>query len=319
MAKSIAEYITWLDERQDLIWPKPPAPRPLKATPYLKPLPGVRAVAYEVYGTLLRIDGGRLQHIHPQQLRMQIALEKTIEEFRMWYSMSRKPGQPWEYLLQQYTTLIEEDRLKPTKRKGDAREVSSPHIWRRWIDRLVKNEYQYEESFYGDPDDLALKVAYFFHASLQGTAAAEHARDVLAQVSSAGLLQGVICDGQPFTPAQLLRDLQRESPMTSLSEVLSPGCTTVSAEMGVCKPSPSLFATGLAAFTKRGVDPGEILYVSHRIDDDIAAIRSFGVRTALLATDAECCRVTADELRDPDRKPDRLLTDLRQISQILRI
>ena len=28
---------------------------------------------------------------------MQIALQKTIEEFKMWHSMSRKPGQPWDH------------------------------------------------------------------------------------------------------------------------------------------------------------------------------------------------------------------------------
>ena len=319
MAKTIAEYIAWLDERQDLIWPRPPAPQPLKATPYLKPLTGVRAVVWEVYGTLLRIDGGRLYHIHPQPVRMQIALEKTIEEFRMWYSMSRKPGEPWEYLLQQYTTLIEEDRLRRTQRKGDTREVSSPSIWRRWIDRLSKNEYQWEASFYGDVDDLALKVAYFFHANLQGTAATEGVTDVLAQIASAGMLQGVICDGQPFTAVQLLRGLQREAPIESLSELILPGCMTVSADLGICKPSPSLFGAGLAEFTKRGVEPGEILYVSHRLNDDIAGIKPFGVRTALLAADADSCQVTAGELRDPDLKPDRLLTDLRQIRQILRI
>jgi FMN phosphatase YigB (HAD superfamily) len=319
MAKSLPEYLDWLDGRGDLIWPRPPAPRPLKATPYLKPLPGIKAVAWCAYGTLLTIDSGMLLHLHPQQLRMQIALEKTIEEFKMWNAMSRKPGAPWEYLLQQYRRLIEDQQLKPTKRKGDAREVDSVVVWSKYLERLQRNEYQYDVSFYGGLDDLALKVAYFFHANLQGVAASEHAFDTLRQVTSAGLRQGIVDDGQAFTTAQFQRVLQRQGQFFSLSELFSAGCVTLSHEHGVRKPSPSLYAAGFASLMRHGLGAGEILYVTHRLADDLAAAKSFGVRTALLAADANCCQVSTEEVRDPALKPDRLLTDLRQIGQILGI
>ena len=46
------------------------------------------------------------------ELRMQVALEKTIQEFNMWHSMGRKPGAPWEYMLQQYTQVLSEQEMK---------------------------------------------------------------------------------------------------------------------------------------------------------------------------------------------------------------
>ena len=319
MSKSLPEYLEWLHGRGELIWPRPPAPRPLKATPFLKPLPGVRAVVWAVYGTLLRIDGGRLHHIHPQELRMQIALEKTIEEFNMWHSMSRKPGAPWEYMLQQYTRMIEEDQLKSTKKKGDQRAVDSCDIWQKIVERLQRNEYQYDVSFYGDTADLARKVAYFFHASLQGVAAVEGAAETLRRVASAGLRQGAIDDGQAFTPYQLLKALQQQAPLNSLAELFSSGTITLSSDVHVRKPSVTLFAAGLAPFLKAGLQPQEILYVSHRLEDDLAIARQMGVATALYAGDAVVCQVQPASVRDPALKPDRLLTNINQISQILGI
>ena len=105
MGLSLREYATWLHERQ-LLWPAAPQTEPAKATPYLAPLPGIKAVTWNVYGTLLTIADGQLLLQHPQAIRMQIAMEKTIQEFNMWGSMTRRPGQPWEYFLPKYNTAV---------------------------------------------------------------------------------------------------------------------------------------------------------------------------------------------------------------------
>ena len=95
MAKTLSEYAEWLDERK-LVWPAAPKRVPITAKPSIGPLAGIRAVAFSVYGTLLRITDGQLLLQHPQAVRMEIALDKTIKEFNMWNSMTRKPGKPWE-------------------------------------------------------------------------------------------------------------------------------------------------------------------------------------------------------------------------------
>jgi FMN phosphatase YigB (HAD superfamily) len=317
MPKSLPEYLDWLDGRSDLIWPKVPAPRPLKATPSLKPLPGIKAVTWSAYGTLLTISDGRLLHVHPQQLRMQIALEKTIEEFNMWQSMSRKPGQPWEYMLQLYRKTVRELEMVPTRKKGDAPEIDSSRVWFKLLGRLDKKDYQYDAAFYGDLDALAVKVAYFFHANLQGSGPADGAVDVLRRVSSAGLRQGLLADAQPFTLAQLQHALRKQRPDVGLGELFSPDALVLSCQLGIRKPSPSLYAHAAAQFRKLGIDAAEVLHVSHRLQDDLAVAREYGFRTALLAADANCCPVQPADVREA--KPDRLLTNPHQISQILGI
>ncbi|MEW4530344.1 MAG: HAD family hydrolase [Maioricimonas sp. JB045] len=319
MSKTIQEYLDWLDERDDLRWPRPPAPKPLKATPYLKPLAGIRAVTFSVYGTLLRIDAGQLFHIHPQPLRMQIALEKTIEEFNMWNSMSRKPGQPWEYMLQQYTRLVEEERMTSGTQKGGTPEIASERIWGKLIERLIRNEYQYDQGFYGDVDELAEKVAYFFHASLQGVEATDGALATLQSLSSAGLSAGLLADAQVFTLAQLLRALRGQGTIPSLGDLFASDSITLSHSLRLRKPSPGLFTAAAERFRQMGIEPHEVLHVSHRLQDDLSVARQTGFRTALLAADAVCCQVSAADVRQAEVKPDRLLTKLSQVRHLLQI
>jgi len=174
MAQTLLEYLDALDER-DLVWPGAPEPRPLPAKPTLKPLPDIRAVTWSVYGTLLTIADGKLLHLHPQAVRNQIALEKTVHEFSMWYSMTRRPGQPWEYMLRQYEQMLRVFEMAGVKRKGDFPHVNSSRIWERLIGRLQQKEYTWDRDTYGDEADYADKVAYFFHANLQGVRAASWA------------------------------------------------------------------------------------------------------------------------------------------------
>src|SRR5262249_27590475 len=110
MPLTLEQYAAYLDSRHDLPWPAAPEPTPVKARPHLVRLPEVRVVLWNVYGTLLAIPGGDLVFEHPQPFVMSVALEKTIQEFKMWGSMSRKPGQPSEYMQSVYSQLLAEQR-----------------------------------------------------------------------------------------------------------------------------------------------------------------------------------------------------------------
>src|SRR5258708_24429639 len=101
MALTLEQYVDRLSTR-DLVWPSPPARVAVKAKPHLQRLPEVRLVACNVYGSLLGIATGTLVFEHPTRLIMDVALDKTVQEFKMWQSMSRKPGQPSEYMYELY-------------------------------------------------------------------------------------------------------------------------------------------------------------------------------------------------------------------------
>src|SRR3954468_9338290 len=83
MPLSLEQYASYLDTREDLPWPAAPKATPVKARPHLTRLAGVRAVLWNVYGTLLAIPGGELLTEHPTPFIMNNALDKTLQEFKM--------------------------------------------------------------------------------------------------------------------------------------------------------------------------------------------------------------------------------------------
>tara|TARA_B100000029_G_scaffold509547_1_gene599009 strand:+ start:307 stop:1266 length:960 start_codon:yes stop_codon:yes gene_type:complete len=318
MPQTLTEFADWLDG-QDYTWPQPPPVEPVKATPYSKRLDGIAAVTWSVYGTLLRISDGCLHLDHPQTLRMQVAMEKTIKAFNMWQSMSRKPGAPWEYLYDQYKECLELKQMAATDRTGDLLQVNAADVWLTLIGRLQQNEYEIDEGFYGDIDQFAEKVAFFFHQGLQGVDGTDHAATVLTRIADSPLTQTLLADGQPFTMVQMLRALGRQASLPPLGDLLDADSMTLSCQVGLRKPSPSLYRSCLDRLRDQGIEPGEVLHVGSRLADDLAVARKLGMKTALFAGDRASLQASKEDVRNPDMKPDRLLTELPQILTVLGI
>jgi hypothetical protein len=315
MPLTLEQYATFLDTR-GLPWPAPPEVDRPKARPHLVRLPEVRAVLWNVYGTLLAISGGELLFEHPQPFVMSVALDKVIQEFKMWGSMSRKPGQPAEYLQQVYKQLLIEQRGVSA---GGERypEVSAERLWEAVIKRLLQKDYQFDAGFFGSLNEFSRKVAYFFHASLQGTACYRGAADALRHVSAAGLHQGLLGDGQGFTTVQLQRGLKAQDPSADPEAWLSEGLVVLSCEVRGRKPSERLFRQALETLRERGVEPSEVLHVGSRLQQDLVPARRLGMRTALFAGDRASLQATPEALKEPATRPDVLLTELSQIASVV--
>ena len=318
MAKTLLEYSDWLAER-DLRWPAPPKVEPINATPSIKPLENIRAVTWSIYGTLLRITDGELLFRHPQTIRMEVAIEKTIHEFNMWNSMTRRTGKPSDTLLPKYINAVEDTRLTSSNRKGEFPEIDSAQIWGKMIGLLNQKEYHYDESIYGDEQEYAAKIAYFFHASLQGTDAAPGALITLTAIAEGGLRQAALADAQCFSLVQLTRALRQQGNMPYIESFLPESLNTLSYEWGIRKPSISLFAQSILRFKEVGIEPDQILHVGTRMQDDLAIAKVCGFRTALYAADKTSLQATIEDLKNPDTRPDRLITALPQLRDILRV
>jgi FMN phosphatase YigB (HAD superfamily) len=313
---SLADYAAYLDKRSDLPWPAPPQATPVKARPHLVRLPQVRAVLWNVYGTLLAIPLGELVFDHPQAFIMSNALDRTIQEFKMWASMSRKPGQPSDYLLSQYRLILAEQSSLPG---GTARypEVQAERIWETILKRLMQKDYKFDATQMGSLNEFSRKVAWFFHASLQGTACYDGAAAALRHVREAGLEQGLLADGQCFTTLQLERGLLAQDAEARLETLTSEGLSVLSCDVRAKKPSDRLFRKGVEVLQEKGLSPGEVLHVGSRVQLDLVPAKRLGMATALFAGDKASLQATPEQLKDPVSRPDVLLTELGQISEVV--
>ena len=316
MALTLEQYAAYLDTRKDLAWPAPPEVDRPKAKPHLVRLPQVRAVLWNVYGTLLRIAGGELWFEHPQPFVMGVALDKTIQEYKMWASMSRKPGQPSDYMKQLYLQVLTEHKAVPGGTEKYP-EVASDRVWEALIKKLFHKDYKFDAGFFGSLNEFSRKVAYFFHASLQGTAAYDGAAQAMRHVAEAGLKQGLLADGQCFTRVQLQRGLAAQDKDIDEDKLLDKDLIVLSYESRGRKPSERLFRHAVNALNQQGIAPNQVLHVGSRIQNDLVPARRLGMRTALFAGDRTSLQATAEQLKEPASRPDVLLTELSQIADVI--
>jgi FMN phosphatase YigB (HAD superfamily) len=315
MPLTLEQYASYLDTR-DLPWPAPPPVKKAKARPHYRRLRKVRAVTWSCYGTLLAIAGGELYFEHPQKFVMDLALEKTVQEFKMWGSMSRKPGQPSEYMGQLYQKALSALRMAPSPGEKHP-EIAAERIWEDILKKLFQKEYQFDANFFGSLNEYSRKIAYFFHASLQGTGCYPGAAAALGELRSRGVPQGLLADGQCFTLVQLQRGLAAQDASARLDDLIDPGLRVLSCEEKARKPSERLFRRALDLLAQRGLSPPEVLHVGAHVAHDVVPARRLGMRTALFAGDRASLQATPEQLKDPASRPDVLLTELGQITEVV--
>jgi FMN phosphatase YigB (HAD superfamily) len=312
MAMTLEQYATYLDTR-DLVWPGPPPVERAKARPHLVAMPQVRVVTWNLYGTLLHIFGGQLLFEHPQKFVMDIALDKTVQEFKMWGAMTRKPGQPSEYMGQIYRRVLTDMQLASSPGEKHP-EIAAERIWEAILKKLQQKDYKYDAAFYGPISDYCRKIAYFFHASLQGTSCYDGAAAALEHVHHAGLKQALIADAQCFSFVQLKRGVEQQHCGVGVDQLFNRPLCALSNEVGGRKPSERLFKHALSQL---GIAPSQMLHVGARLLVDLAPAKKLGMRTALFAGDKDSLQATKEQLKDPATRPDVLLTELGQIAEIV--
>jgi len=315
MAISLEQYaLKYLDTR-GLPWPTMPKVEAPKARPHLAKL-RVKAVMWNIYGTLLAIDTGELQYEAKLDFVTDAAFEKTIQEFNMWNSMSRKPGAPSAYMKELFKNSL--TMLRMTGGGGERYpEVVAERVWEDIIKKLQQKEYVFDASLYGSLNELAKKVAYFYHASIQGTGCYAGAAAAIQSVTSAGCRQGLLADGQCFTMAQLFRGLAQQDASLDLAALMPGDLRILSAERKARKPSDTLFSAAVTALAARGISPSETLHVGSNLTRDIAPAKKVGMKTALFAGDKASLVANPEQLKDTQFRPDVMLTELSQIVDVI--
>ncbi|AMV27167.1 hypothetical protein VT84_22385 [Gemmata sp. SH-PL17] len=315
MPLTLEQYVEKIHARPDLPWPSAPKIDAPKAKPSLHPMP-VRAVFWTVYGTLVAIPQGEIAFEHPQEFLTAAALEKVIKEFKMWNSMSRKPGAPSEYMRELFNKALTTLRLAGSGGEKFP-EVQSERVWDDIVKKLQQKDYSFDAVTYGSLGEYVQKIAYFYHASIQGVGPYPGAADALKLLADRSVFQGLLADGQCFTFGQLQRCLRLEDPDVDLNAIIPPALRLISAEKKARKPSDTLFKAAMTLAEGRGLVPSEVLHIGSNLTRDIGPAKKYGFRTALFAGDKNSLSATGEQLKDPALRPDALITELPQVLELI--
>jgi putative hydrolase of the HAD superfamily len=277
----------------------PMAPIPTDLAPRLVNLDGIKAVIFDVYGTLICSGVGDISLIE-QDDRNEL-IRKLLERFGG--RLRPEVNDPST----SFHDLIKESHAAARLEGIEFPEVDIVEIWGSFFERFTAD---------GLSDDLCRQFAAEYECLVNPVWPYPGLREMLATIMSAGLPMGIVSNAQFYTPLMLEAFLNCSLAEAGFDERL----LVWSFVHRLGKPSVGLYEEQARRLeTAHGLLPSECLYVGNDMLKDIWAAEAVGFQTALFAGDRRSLRMREDDDRCRGREIVRVVTALGQMGGLLRL
>lgn len=291
------------DTRAELIARIRHCNRPLEPIPTghpvdLRPLPGIRAVLFDVYGTLLVSASGDVGSAH-ETTRAE-ALRAALEEAGLIAPGGTLP--PAHGLLER---IILDHHARARNEGIEYPEVDILAVWSDALAALGLPP--------ATPRDLQ-RLAVAYECATNPVWPMPGMVDVLNELHHTPLPLGIVSNAQFYTPLALEALTGRGLPELGFD----PGLCAWSWQLREAKPSTRLFQVVLRRLERRlNISPHQVLYVGNDRLNDIWPARRLGMQTVLFAGDRRSLRLREGDPRVAGEPPDRTVDMLSQITVLL--
>lgn len=269
---------------------------------------GIKAVLFDIYGTLIISASG---DIGSSSWKGQSAIE-VLREFKI--SVSDKLST--EALGLHVVHCFEDSIINSHQ---ISREQGLPHpevdiidIWKTVLEAMKKDEL-----ISNIPEDLPWhKFALSFELYNNAVYPMPSMIETLQSIHKKGLPLGIVSNAQYFTPMILKHFFEVNTfcdPLPLFHERLQ----IYSFECGRAKPDVYLYELMARHLIELGLTPQECLYVGNDMLNDISPASEVGFKTVLYAGDERSLRLRENHPRCIDCKPDRSITSLPQLLNII--
>lgn len=288
----------------------PLEPKPTSLEPRLPKLEGIRAVLFDIYGTLIISGSGDIGAADPT-IRGQ-AFAEALEAVGIEYRGDPEAGA--RILREQ----IDASHAHSRERGIEFPEIDIVAVWRSTYQKLEAGSLITA----GQQVDFEL-LATEFEVRTNPVWPMPGLVECLTRLRESGRVLGIISNAQFFTPAVFPALAGDTLEKLGIAQDLR----YYSYEHGKAKPGVWLYeeaARGLAsqadfAASKGPITPQETLYVGNDMRNDIWPAAKVGFKTVLFAGDERSLRLREDDAnREQQPEPDAVVTELDQISKLLR-
>jgi putative hydrolase of the HAD superfamily len=294
-----ASYIRRLRTLSSELRPRPPGlPGRLPA------LAGLRAVLFDVYGTLFVSASGDIGTAGKESRSGPFQAALTACGFQPASPRAAARGGAW---------LAEEIRAAHARARGGGTEHPEVDILGVLSSTLTR--LRREAEILRRPGAARVRrFAVEYEARQNPCWPMPGVRETLTALQARGLVLGIVSNAQFYTPLLFPALLGASHRRLGF---LDPACVW-SYRLLEAKPSERLFRIAAGELERRrGIKPNQILYVGNDMLNDIYPARACGFRTALFAGDSRSLRLRQDDPRCRGLVPDALVTELSQILRLL--
>jgi putative hydrolase of the HAD superfamily len=277
------------------------APLPTGVEPRLRSLTGIRAVLFDVYGTLFISASGEVGTTIDEGRAT--ALSQAFAEVGL-----RLRGE-LQYAVQCWLDAIHDSHSRSKHQGVTYPEVDIVEVWSNCLARLSN-----EQRLDGDVTNVDLRqLAVQYEVRTNPTWPMPHVRTCLEALRQRQMLLGIISNAQFFTlelfPALLGGTLDELG--------FDPGLQFYSYRYLQAKPGVPLYQMAAEAISDRGLRPCDVLYIGNDMLNDILGATQVGFRTGLFAGDARSLRWRETDRRVAGLQSDLVITDLEQVTSCL--
>ncbi len=275
----------------------------------LERLPGIKALLFDVYGTLLISEAGDISLADSEGngrdlegRGAQEALEKAG------YAILQKKTGKRALELYRDSISAEHSRLRLTG--IDVPEVDIREIWKTVTDSLKKECF-----ISGHTDNAGIELLSLYYELYSNKVwPMPGAVELLSLLSQRDYHLGIVSNAQFYTPLSLHALLGGSEASLGFEEDL----VIYSYRLRRAKPSAGIFAPPLKVLHSRyGIEPEEVLYIGNDMRNDIMAAQKAGCKTVLFAGDRRSLRLRSDIPECRTIHPHRTITRLDQLLTIL--
>ena len=279
----------------------PRSPLPTGTPPRLARLRDIRAVLFDIYGTLLVSASGDIDLVDVPADNLLTACDECGIDLT---PRSRTNGQ---HLIDLMRAVVKEDHAAARANGIDYPEVDIRAIWRAVLDQAAA-EGRLRTSAGADTARLALG----FEVRGNPVYPMPGLRETLRHLANR-LPLGVVSNAQFYTPLILHFFLNGSIQDNPAVPPFRPDLSIYSFQEGRGKPGTALYEKTAAQLGSIGLSPNQTLYVGNDMRNDIAPAAKTGFRTALFAGDRRSLRLREDMPEITAIKPDLIITALPQI------
>ena len=277
------------------------APIPTKVEPKLKPLSDIRAVVFDIYGTLLVSSSGDVgtdPAFSDQSQTTDARLDQMLDEYGT--DLSSAMGLLKAKIQTEHSELRENGIPFP--------EIEICSIWKSVL--MEAPAAQPRNIPFADLKEISLRAELLTNPVWKMPGFDNCLRGIRDQQ----LALGIISNAQFYTPS-IMEALAEET----LDELgFHSQLSHFSFRIGRAKPDPFLYEVAARSLKQIGIAPEQTLYVGNDVTKDMIPAHQNGFRTGLFAGDKRSLR--CGEHGDPHHHPsiDLIFTDLEQITTALR-
>lgn len=282
----------------------PRQPIPTDVEPRLTKLEGIRAVAFDIYGTLFTSGSGDVGTI--PEVPGAAAFVEALRAMRI--DAPTEIGPAGDRALR---NRVDEAHTARRLKGVMYPEIDIREIWRDVFHDL---KLTISADLTGDKTGDFERFAVEYECRANPVWSMPGAREALAACRERGLMLGIVSNAQFFTPLLFEALFGASLPALGFAEVRC----VYSYELLEAKPSPRLYKELMLRLGRGGtIAPGEVLYIGNDIRNDIWPAQQVGMRTVLFAGDGRSLRLRADDPKCRDVRPHAEITSLSQFSALL--